>query len=156
MIDEYIIDYEEYVGVGSGSFSYLDGNLLVNTFSLREYDQRLSDGRMPVSQVRHFKLREQMRYRFMMELFGLRLDKQRFRQRFGISVERGLWLEMAFMKLAGAFESNDEKFITLTPKGRYLLVVMMREFFSTLNNVRDQARNALSPEEADTSACDLQ
>ena len=27
MIDEYIVDYEEYLGVGPGSFSYLDGNI---------------------------------------------------------------------------------------------------------------------------------
>jgi len=53
---------------------------------------------------------------------------------------------MAFMKLAGAFERNDS-IITLTPKGRYLLVAMMREFFSAMNNVRDQARCALTPEE---------
>ncbi len=34
MIDEYIVDYEEYVGIGSGAFSFLDGQILVNTFSL--------------------------------------------------------------------------------------------------------------------------
>jgi hypothetical protein len=54
---------------------------------------------------------------------------------------------MAFMKLAGAFDQNDNTSMTLTPKGRYLLVVMMREFFASLNNVRDQARSALAPEE---------
>ena len=146
MIDEYIVDYEEYVGIGSGSFSYLDGALYVNTFSLREYEQLVSSGRMSVSQIRPFEKHEQMRYRFIMELFGLKLDKRRFKESFGVSVERGLWLEMAFMKLAVAFERNDS-IITLTPKGRYLLVVMMREFFSAMNNVRDQARNALAPEE---------
>ncbi len=147
MIDEYIVDYEEYVGLGSGSFSNLGGALYVNTFSLREYDEHISSGRMSVSQMRPFNLREQMRYRFMMELFGLRLDKQNFSLSFGRSIERGLWLEMAFMKLAGAFERNDEKFLVLTPKGRYLLVVMMREFFANLNDVRDHARNAIGTEE---------
>ena len=34
MIDEYIVDYEEYVGIGSGAFCFLDGALYVNTFSL--------------------------------------------------------------------------------------------------------------------------
>ncbi len=147
MIDEYIVDYEEYVGIGSGSFSNLDGSLYVNTFSLQEYDERISSGRMSVSQMRRFNLRGRMRYRFMMELFGLRLDKQRFRQSFGRSIERGLWLEMFFMKLAGAFDQNDRKLLTLTPKGRYLLVVMMREFFANLNDVRDHARSAIDPEE---------
>ena len=147
MIDEYIVDYEEYVGLGSGSFSNLDGALYVNTFSLREYDERISSGRMSVSQMGRFNLRERMRYRFMMELFGLRLDKQRFRQSFGQSIERGLWLEMSFMKLVGAFDQNDKKLLTLTPKGCYLLVVMMREFFANLNDVRDHARSAIAPDE---------
>lgn len=149
MIDEYIVDYEEYVGIGSGAFSHLDGGLYVNTFSLSQYDQRVSRGRMSVSQVRRFSLREQRRYRFMMELFGLKMDKRRFRESFSKSVERAMWLEMAFMRLAGGFDRNDRDIITLTPKGRYLLVVMMREFFSNINDVRDQARSALSPEASD-------
>jgi coproporphyrinogen III oxidase-like Fe-S oxidoreductase len=33
MIDEYIADGDEYVGIGSGAFSYLAGTLYVNTFS---------------------------------------------------------------------------------------------------------------------------
>ena len=146
MIDEYIANYEEYVGIGSGAFSYLDGTLYVNTFSLREYNERISSGLMSVFQKRSFKKHEQMRYRFMMDLFGFKLDKRRFRDSFGVSVGRGLWLETVFMRLAGAFDINNDV-ITLTPRGRYLLIVMMREFFSALNNVREQARNVLAPEE---------
>ena len=37
--------------------------------------------------------------------------------------------------------------LTLTPKGRYLVVVMMRQFFIGVNNLRDQARAALTGEE---------
>ncbi len=147
MIDEYIVDHEEYVGIGSGAFSYLDGALYVNTFSLKEYSERISVGMMSVSQKRPFSFKERMRYRFMMDLFGLKLDKGSFRESFGKTVERGLPMEMAFMRMLGGFERNDGQLITLTAKGRYLLVVMMREFFSAVNDVRDQARRALSPEE---------
>jgi len=100
-----------------------------------------------VAGTRIFPLREQMRYRFMMGLFGLRLDKVAFRERFGVSVERSLPAEVLFFRLAGAFARDDDREMTLTPTGRYLLVVMMREFFSGVNNFRDQARAALSPEE---------
>ena len=88
-----------------------------------------------------------MRYRFMMGLFGLRLDKQHFARDFGVSVEQGLRPEMTFMRTAGAFATNDEHEITLTPTGRYLLVAMMREFFVGVNSVRDQARADLPAEE---------
>ncbi|NOY46251.1 MAG: coproporphyrinogen III oxidase family protein [Deltaproteobacteria bacterium] len=147
MIDEYIVDYEEYVGVGSGAFSYLDGTIYVNTFSLREYDERIASGRLSAAGARRYPLREQMRYRFMMDLFGLRLDKKAFRDRFGVGVERGLALEMAFFRAVGAFDRDDAEALTLTPKGRYLLVAMMREFFAGVNQFRDQARAALPPEE---------
>ncbi|PKQ30464.1 MAG: coproporphyrinogen dehydrogenase [Actinobacteria bacterium HGW-Actinobacteria-10] len=159
MIDEYIVDYEDYVGVGSGAFSFLDGSLWVNTFSLKEYSRRIGEGLMSAVAKRDFSTRERMRYRFMMGLFGLELDKAAFARDFGVTIERGLPVEMAFMTSVGAFDINNSQRATLTPKGRYLLVVMMREFFIGVNGVRDQARSSLPQEERDlifgdgTAAC---
>ncbi|MCX5680668.1 MAG: coproporphyrinogen III oxidase family protein [Candidatus Omnitrophica bacterium] len=139
-IDEYIARSPEYVGLGSGAFSYLNGNLYVNTFSLEEYADRIAAGKAPITGTRRFSSKEQMRYRFMMDLFNLGLDTKRFAEDFGVSVARGLWMEMAFMRAAGAFGKNEGNIITLTKAGRYFMVVMMREFFSGINNLRDQAR----------------
>ena len=147
LIDEYIVDHEEYVGIGSGSFSYLDGSLYVNTFSLKEYEKRINKNQLSVCKKRDFSKHEQMRYRFMMDLFGLKLDKKDFRESFGTPIERGLWLEMAYMNFWGAFEKNNG-YLELTPTGRYLMVVMMREFFSSMDRVREQARLELEPQEA--------
>lgn len=147
MIDEYIVEDEEYVGIGSGAFSYLDGSLYINTFSLKEYARAIDEGRMSVSAFQAYGKREQMRYRFMMELFSLRFDRLRFRRAFGVPVERGLWFEMLFMYLVGAFSKVANDSITMSPRGKYLSVVLMREFFSGVNNVRDQARQALSDDE---------
>jgi len=149
MIDEYIVDYEEYVGVGSGAFSYVDGAIYVNTFSLRDYDKLVGSGRMSVSAWREFGHKEQMRYRFLMQLFGLSLDKVAFARDFGVSIDRGLFMEMSYMRTVGGFDRDDDEMLTLTPKGRYLMVAMMREFFVGVNNVRDQARAALTTEERD-------
>jgi coproporphyrinogen III oxidase-like Fe-S oxidoreductase len=147
MIDEYIVEGEEYVGIGSGAFSYLNGTLYVNTFSLKEYARTIDAGRMSVSACQSYGKREQMRYRFMMELFGLRFDRGRFKRSFKVSAERGLWLEMLFMGMVGAFKKITPEAIYLTPLGKYLSVVMMREFFSGVNNVRDIARQALTDDE---------
>ena len=78
LIDEYIVDSEEYVGVGSGVFSYLDGSLYASTFSLREYDDLIAQGRMALTGVQPFSQRQQMRYRMMMDMFGLRFDRACF------------------------------------------------------------------------------
>jgi len=152
MIDEYIVDYEEYIGIGSGSFSYLNGALLANTFSVATYKQKIEEGLSAITGISRFAKREQMRYRFLMSLFGLHLDKAAFNRDFGKgSVERKLWLEMTFMKTVGAFAVNNLDEITLNEKGQYMLVVMMREFFANLNHVRDKQRKKLTPDEqADT------
>lgn len=147
MIDEYIVEYEEYVGVGSGSFSYLDGTLLVNTFSLAEYDKMVNAGEHPVKKMRMFNKQLRMRYRFMMELFDLKLNREKFRQDFGLPVWLGLWLESLFFSLVGAFDFTNRSWLKLNPRSRYLMVVMMREFFAGVNLLRDQARTALAPHE---------
>jgi coproporphyrinogen III oxidase-like Fe-S oxidoreductase len=147
MIDEYIIDYEEYIGIGSGAMSFVDGRLLVNSFSLREYHERVAAGMPGVTQQRVFDRRDLMRYRFLMGFFGLSMDRDRFREDFGVRIEAGLPAEMAYMRAAGAFDAYNQKNITLTARGRYLLVAMMRQFFIGVNNIRDEARAALSGDE---------
>ena len=143
MIDEYIVDYEEYPAIGSGGMTYLGDTQYVNTFSIRDYNAAIESGRMSVMVKATFSKHNRMRYRFMMQLFGLRLDKKQWERDFGCSVAGGLQVEYAFMKISGAFDRDDDECITLTPKGRYLMVVMMRQFFIGVNNLRDQARAAL-------------
>ena len=143
MIDEYVVQYEEYPAIGSGGITYLGNSLYVNTFSLREYGEAIAAGRMSIMGRTDFNIHDRMRYRFLMQLFGLRLDKLQWERDFGMTVENGLPAEMAFMTLAGAFATNTPEEITLTPKGRYLVVAMMRQFFIGVNNLRDQARAAL-------------
>lgn len=147
MIDEYVVDYEEYPAVGSGGITYLGETLYVNTFSVVDYNKAIESGKMSLMGKAKFSKKQRMRYRFMMQFFGLRLDKQQFRRDFGYSVEVGLPAEMAFMAANGAFATNTDEELTLTPKGRYLMVVMMRQFFVGVNNLRDQARAALVGEE---------
>ena len=48
------------------------------------------------------------------------------------------------MRLSRAFETDNADELTLTPIGRYLTVVMYRQFLSGMNNLRDQARAALT------------
>ncbi|MCL2025022.1 MAG: coproporphyrinogen III oxidase family protein [Coriobacteriia bacterium] len=147
MIDEYIIDYDEYVGIGSGAMSYLEGKLLVNTFSLAEYGERIAQNLPGVTAQSIFSRKDLMRYRFLMDFFSGALDRTAFMRDFGVRIEAGLPTEMTFMRSIGAFETYDRSRITLSQKGYYLLVAMMRQFFIGVNNVRDEARMALSSDE---------
>jgi len=148
IIDEYVVDYPEYVGIGSGAMSYLKGCNYVNTFSLREYHDRIATNKM--STVKHGDPQGRisaMRYTFASQLFGLRLDKRAFERQYGVSVTRGLPMEMTYMRLVGAFATDNDEELTLTDKGRYLMVALMRETLGASNDYRDQARAALSSDE---------
>ena len=88
MIDEYIVDYDEYVGIGSGAVSFLDNRVYGNTFSLSAYHEAIDAGRLSVTTVGdEYSPRARRVYRFATELFGLSLDKKRFEQDFGMPVE---------------------------------------------------------------------
>jgi coproporphyrinogen III oxidase-like Fe-S oxidoreductase len=148
-IEEYQTNYDDYPAIGSGSITHLAGALYVNHFSIRDYNAAIESGRMSIMGKSVMSKRSLMRYRFLVDLYKLRLDKNRFRREFGCSVERGLPLEMAFMKLNGAFATNTADELTLTPRGRYLVVVMYRQFLSGMNNLREQARAQLTGAEHD-------
>lgn len=135
MIDEYIIDSDDYIGIGAGSVSIVGGNFYVNTFSLEKYGELLSQDRLPIVGWRKLTEKENERYYLLTKLFGMELDSGKFRQRFGDSIGEALALEMLYLKLFGLVAGKDK--VRVTGKGMYPMSVMMREFFTSLNNLRE-------------------
>ncbi len=143
-INEYQTSYNEYPAIGSGSITHLNGCLYVNEFSIPKYNAMIESGRMSITGKSRMSKRDLMRYWFLLHLYRLRLDKQEFKREFGISVEMGLPIEIAFMRANGAFATDNANEFTLTERGRYLILVMYRQFLSGMNNLREQARARLS------------
>ena len=143
MIDEYVVDYEEYPAIGSGGITYLGENMYVNTFSVSQYNEKIESGRMSIMGKMALSPRDHMRYCFLLGLYTLRFDKQKFKDLFGKSIESALPIEMAFMRANHAFAVDDADCLIPSEKGRYLTLVMYRQFLSGMNNLRDQARKAL-------------
>ncbi len=140
MIDEYIVDYDEYVGVGSGSFGYVHGTCFANTFSIPDYIDRVRAGKFPLMARKGFSSIEQARYYFMMTLFGASLDLEKAEKAFDGAFSKTLWKELFGFRIVGAIRNSGKK-LFLTRKGLYLWVVMMREFFTGVNNFRDICRS---------------
>lgn len=139
MIDEYIVDYDEYLAAGAGGMSFVSGTLLNNAFRIDSYQKLVAKRGFGASGRVFFGKRDTMRYQLMMKLFGLELDLNAWKKSFGTSLMAGLPLEYLFFRLSGAIVIEKDN-IRLTPKGRYLLVAMMRQFFIGVNNLRDKAR----------------
>lgn len=142
-IDEYMVAYDEYPAIGSGAITHLQGYLYVNDFSISDYNRHIAEGRMSIMGKTKLSEKDMMRYCFLVNLYKLRLDKHMFKDHFGKSVEQGLAVEMAFMRANHAFATDNDDELTLTPMGRYLVLVMYRKFLSGMNNLRDQARATL-------------
>jgi len=145
MIDEYIVDYDEYAGLGSGSIGYLNGTCYANTFDINGYITQLDRGELPLAASRLFSVRDQLRYDFLMKLFGTRLNTVELRKKYDGSFLRLLWPDLLAFSLIGAL-SWQAPDIVLTKRGRYAWVVLMREFFTAVNNFRDFCREQMPQE----------
>lgn len=135
MIDEYIIEYDDYVGIGAGSVSIVKGNFYVNSFALDRYEELVTSGRLPIIRWRKLKERENLRYYLLTKLFGLEVDKEKFYRRFKADIHQKLRNELLFLRLSGLV--GGEEILRVTKKGMYAASVMMREFFAALNSLRE-------------------
>ena len=143
--DEYVVDHDEYLGVGSGAFSFLGTNLYVNTFSLHRYGERIKAGKTGVERRRTFDKDAVLKYRLMLGIFSGRLSRKYFREVHGVDLDRALWKEMLGLRLVGAVKNNpdDPDNLIITDTGKFLGLVMMKAFYSGMDNVRAELRTAL-------------
>lgn len=145
MADEYLGNDDEFIGVGSGAFSYLNGSLLSNTFSLNRYAKLGEHGDTALVMGRRMSVRERMQYDFLVKLFAMRLDKAQMRAKYGNAYRRALWKEINGFKLLCAIREDDDAFRP-TERGMYYFVVMMREFLNGVNRFREQLRAGIRHE----------
>ena len=135
MIDEYIIEFDDYIGVGAGSVSIVGGNFYVNSFSLDHYHEMVGSGQLPIVGWRGLSEKENMRYYLLTKLFGMELDTEAFRRRFGRELGSKLRLEMAFLRAFRLVSGNGR--IRVEERGMYPVNIMMRDFFAALNTLRE-------------------
>ncbi|MDT8437430.1 MAG: coproporphyrinogen III oxidase family protein [Wenzhouxiangellaceae bacterium] len=143
-VDEYVIENEEYLGLGSGSLSYLDGMLYSSTFSLNHYNRQIEAGRFGISRRQPLTRRDRLRYFMLMNLFGIRLDKQLAERRYP-GFFRKLAPEILGLKLIGAVRDEGDHLV-LTRRGMRIWILIMREFFMAVSDFRDLMRHAIKEE----------
>ena len=135
MIDEYIVNFDDYIGVGAGSLSFVKGIFYVNTFSLERYGALASSGKLPIVLWRNLSEREHLYYYTLTKLFGMKMNSYDFSQRFGGDPHSKLKRELSLLKLFGLIDDLDD--VIVTRKGMYVVSVMMREFFAAINSLRE-------------------
>ncbi len=148
--DEYIVNADYYVGVGSGAFSYLDGTLYATSFCLATYEKRIAEGLTGICTRSRLSPADQMRYSLLVKMFGLRLDAGWALQRYGSRFFWRLWGELRTLVFLGAARRDAEGW-SLTTRGMYWLLLMMCAFFESVNEYRDNVRAQISEESKPTA-----
>ncbi len=135
-IDEYIIDHDEYVGAGLGSWGYINGTMYSNTFSILQYITRLGQTKHPIVAYRSFSLPERMRYDLLLGLLDGKVIPSHMKKKYGNHFWLGLGPELLFLLAIRAmtFRGNS---ILVTPRGRYYCLMLMRTFFSIVGDHRN-------------------
>ena len=81
----------------------------------------------------------------MLGLFAARLSRKYFRDVHGVNLDRTLVKEMLGLKMVGAIKDdpNDPDRLIVTDAGKFLGLVMMKAFYSGMDNVRAELRKPL-------------
>ena len=135
MIDEYIVNYDDYIGIGAGSVSIVGDYFYVNSFAVDRYSELVQKGNPPVISWRELSKPEARRYYLLTKLFGMKVDGADFKRRFGGSLGTKIPLEAAFIKATGMVQGSGV--LNVTERGMYPVSVMMRDFFAALNTLRE-------------------
>lgn len=168
--DEYVSANHQYLGAGSGAFSFIGGRLFVNAFNLKDYCESVAKKRNANIAYTDFARVDILRYLFLCEIFSGQLDIEEFNASNECDLEKDLRLEIAGLKACGAIrverdflkkrdkgdnsagENLDfKRILRCTEFGHYVCVVLMKEFYAGMDLVRavfrDEAKLGLASKE---------
>ncbi|MDR2099216.1 MAG: coproporphyrinogen III oxidase, partial [Campylobacteraceae bacterium] len=133
LIDEYVIDKSEYIGAGAGAFSFLDGSLYVNEFSLENYMRSIAKRGISTAYKKSFSQKSISYYEILTKLYSGAVAKDAF---------KGLFWQFTALKLIGAVR-EEESAISVTDFGDYLFMNAMKEFYIGMDKIRLMGKSAL-------------
>ncbi len=128
--DEYIVSSDQYLGIGSGSFSLLGNHLYATTFNISRYIRQINKAGAPWHARQVLSGWQLRQYTLLTRLFGLTMP---------VDTPGMPQLSLKAMVWNGAIE-KEHGLYQLTKKGRYYWLIMMREFFMGVNRYRRQLR----------------
>jgi len=138
IFDEYIIDYDEYIGLGSGAFGYSNDTLFINTFSLNQYHQTISNNTLSTQRYKTFNKKDMLYYRLMLSFFGFSFNKNDFYKKFNLTNE--LDFELKLMQIFKITDTQHQ----LTTFGKYIFMVLLKEFYIGMDYVRENSRKNIN------------
>ena len=133
--DEYLYSHNEYIGIGSGAFSYIDNNLYINAFDLEKYSSLVLERSHAIIATCSFKNKQEIQFHFLTALFNGKINIKKFDKTFNTSLIRVLNKELYLLKKAKAINIKNE-YICPSEFGEYLSLILMKEFYIGMDSIR--------------------
>lgn len=115
---------DENLGIGLSAYTKIGGLFYVNTFSLRDYIERVEKD-FPIATGMSMPQERVMRRWFMMALYRLRVEKSEFENRFGVKMEEAMGKMLLMLKLFNIAREHSDH-VQVTRQGMYWLSVMTK------------------------------
>lgn len=109
---------DNYLGFGCSAVSLLRESFKINTFSVREYIERINSGSLPTSLTLHFSERQRMVYFLFWRAYGMEVDPKAFNKFFGKDLEKMYGVELLAARLAGFVRYRNGRY-KMTDKGAF-------------------------------------
>ena len=115
---------DENIGIGLSAYNKIGDLFYVNTFSLKQYIERVETG-LPIATGTVMPPQRVMRRWFMMGLYRLCVNKAEFEKRFGFKIEQVLGRFILMLKLLNIVKVHPE-YIQTTRSGMYWVSLMTK------------------------------
>lgn len=123
----------ETLSFGVGCISYLNGHVYVNIHKLKDYVETIGSGRLPVLMGKQLTAAEAMSRYVVLGVRAMQLDKAKFRELFGFSMEDMYSDQLRYLEKEGLIINGDESLQLTTPRGSFYINNVCKYFFTPNN-----------------------
>ncbi|MGC8566856.1 MAG: radical SAM protein [Caldisphaera sp.] len=138
IVDEYIIDNDDFIGVGTGAMSHLSQYYYVNSFSLEKYEKMINNGKFSISLLRELNLKDQIYMYLIYRLYSLKINKKEFETKFNHDIYHYLRSEINLLSFLGIIK-DDGNYFKVTNNGKYYSNLFMKYLYINISNIRKYA-----------------
>ena len=140
MIDEYIVEHSSYAGAGSGAFGLENDMMSINVFSVPAYITAAENGIDTTVFQHRFKPGESIRYHLIMQLFRGFIDSKDLSRNKNFAHKISIRFAMFLLSISGVIKVKPGK-TTVTERGTYISVLLMKLFFEGVGDLRGACIN---------------
>jgi coproporphyrinogen III oxidase-like Fe-S oxidoreductase len=139
--DEYLTESEEFLCAGCGSFGYINNILYANSFNLDKYINQITyEKKLPIKAFKKLNDLEGFLYNLSLKLYTLKVEKRyildKYNKKTNYFIKPILWY-LKTLKIINI----DEKYISLTEKGLFYWLNVMKNFYINTNTLREFCKN---------------